>query len=197
MLVIGDVLEGPIRQIGHVVRDLDDAMQSWAALSVGPWFTMRNLQLKNCRYRGEISEPTISIALANSGTMQIELIQQHDETPSIYREFLEAGHEGFHQLAWWVADFDAMTRKAARMGWPIVWSGEGGDVRFVYFELDPRISTVVDARKVAVWMLWPTRLESTSEVSRVSMRAAQALRTNTILALRLSERRKRLSNRIS
>jgi len=41
---------------------------------------------------------------------------------------------------------------------------------------------------------WP---EATSEVSRVRMRAAQALRTNTILALRLSERRKRLSNRIS
>ena len=66
MLAISDVLEGPIRQIGHVVRDLDEAMQSWAALSVGPWFTMRNLELKNCRYRGGLSEPTISIALSRT-----------------------------------------------------------------------------------------------------------------------------------
>lgn len=141
------VLEGPIRQIGYIVRDLDAAVQSWCALGVGPWFTIRNLEQKDCRYRGELSEPTISLALANSGPMQIELIQQHDDTPSIYREFLEAGNEGFHQLAWWVDDFDAMLQKAAVAGWPIVWSGEGG-VRFAYFEPEPNISTIFEVMEL-------------------------------------------------
>ena len=80
--------------------------------------------------------------------MQIELIQQHGDTPSIYREFLDAGHEGFHQLAWWVTDFDAMMQKAADAGWPVVWAGLGGDVKFVYFELEPRISTVVEVMEL-------------------------------------------------
>jgi Glyoxalase/Bleomycin resistance protein/Dioxygenase superfamily len=142
------VLEGPIRQIGYVVRDLDAALQSWCALGVGPWFTIRNLEQKDCRYRGELREPTISLALANSGPMQIEVIQQHDDTPSIYREFLEAGNEGFHQLAWWVDDFDAMLQNAAIAGWPIVWSGDGGDVRFAYFEPEPGISTIFEVMEL-------------------------------------------------
>jgi catechol 2,3-dioxygenase-like lactoylglutathione lyase family enzyme len=142
------VLDGPIRQIGFVVRDLDAALQSWSALGVGPWFTIRKLQQKECRYRGALCEPTVSIAFANSAEMQIELIQQHDTAPSIYREFLEAGREGFHQLAWWVADFDAVTRKADQAGWPAVFSGESGDVRFAYLELDPRVSTVVEVMEL-------------------------------------------------
>lgn len=142
------VLEGPVRQIGYIVRDLDAAMRSWCALGVGPWFTMRSIEQKDCRYRGEPCETTISIALANSGPMQIELIQQHDDTPTIYREFLDAKREGYHQLAWWVTDFDAMMQKATAAGWPVVWSGLGGDVKFVYFELEPRISTVIEVMEL-------------------------------------------------
>lgn len=143
-----NVLEGPIRQIGYVVRDLDAAIRSWCALGVGPWFTMRDLEQKDCRYRGERCATTISIAFANSGPMQVELIQPHGEAPSIFREFLEARAEGFHQLAWWVTDFDAMLQKAAGAGWPIVWSGGTGGTRFAYFELDPAISTVVEVSEL-------------------------------------------------
>jgi hypothetical protein len=142
------VLEGPVRQIGYVVRDVDTAVQSWLALGVGPWFTMPNLEMKGCRYRGELSEPTITIALANSGPMQIELIQQHDDAPSIYREFLDAGSEGYHQLAWWVDDFDALLKRAEVTGWPVVWSGDGGAVRFAYFEPEPTISAIVEVMEL-------------------------------------------------
>jgi catechol 2,3-dioxygenase-like lactoylglutathione lyase family enzyme len=143
-----EVLEGPIRQIGYVVRDLDEALQSWCALGVGPWFTIRRFDQKGCRYRGALCEPTISVAFANSADLQIELIQQHDTVPSIYREFLEAGREGFHQLAWWVADLDVVSRKADHAGWPVVFSGDSGAVRFAYLEVDPRVSTVVEVMQL-------------------------------------------------
>ena len=142
------MLEGSVRQIGFVVRDLDATLQSWIALGVGPWFTIRNLEQKDCRYRGELCEPTISIALANTGPMQVELIQPHDDGPSIYREFLDAGREGFHQLAWWPTDFDAVMQKAEAAGWPVVFSGSGGAVRFAYLELDPRVSTIVEVTEL-------------------------------------------------
>jgi hypothetical protein len=143
-----EVLEGSIRQVGYIVRDLDAAIRSWLPLGVGPWFTIRKLAQKGL-YRGEHCEPTLSIAFANSGPMQIELIQQHGDTPSIYREFLEAKGEGFHQFAWWITDYDAMIQKAAAAGWPIVWSGGGADgTRFAYFELDPKISTVVEVTEL-------------------------------------------------
>jgi len=76
--------------------------------------------------------------------MQIELIQQHGDTPSIYREFVDAHGEGFHQLAYWPTDFDGVMERAEAAGWPVVWAGEVGDVRFAYFEVDPTISTIIE-----------------------------------------------------
>lgn len=75
------------------------------------------------------------MALSNSGDLQVELIQQLDETPSIFTEFLAATGGGFHQLAYWAEDFDAAMAKLTEAGWPQVWSGgEGEGVRFAYFE---------------------------------------------------------------
>ena len=74
---MGDaVLPGPIRQVGYVVRDLDRTIAAWLALGIGPWFTLRELPQAGCEYRGALSEPVLSIAFANSGDMQLELIQQ-------------------------------------------------------------------------------------------------------------------------
>ena len=82
------VLPGPVRQIGYVVTDLDQAMAGWLELGVGPWFVMRGLPMQ-ALYRGEPCETTLSVAWSNSGEMQIELIQQLDDTPSIFTEFLD------------------------------------------------------------------------------------------------------------
>jgi catechol 2,3-dioxygenase-like lactoylglutathione lyase family enzyme len=127
-------LPGPIRQIGYIVSDLDAALASWVNLGVGPWFVMRKMRI-SAVYRGEPCEVTLTLALANSGEMQFELIQQHDGTPSIYTEFLASGSGGYHQLAYWSDDFDATMASVREADWPVVWSG-GGDVgaRFAYVE---------------------------------------------------------------
>jgi hypothetical protein len=52
------------------------------------------------------------MGLANSDDMQIELIQQHDETPSIYQEFMTATGGGLNQVAYWVEDLDAIRTDA-------------------------------------------------------------------------------------
>jgi Glyoxalase/Bleomycin resistance protein/Dioxygenase superfamily len=68
------VFPGPIRQFGFVVSDINAAIAQWVALGVAPWLVIRDLGMEGCRYRGALSEPVISMALANSGDMQIELI---------------------------------------------------------------------------------------------------------------------------
>ena len=128
------VLPGPIRQIGYVVTDLDSAMAHWLELGVGPWFVLRGLPM-SANYRGEPCETTLSVAWSNSGEMQIELIQQLDDTPSIFTEFLTARGPGFHQLAYWATDFAATMAAVEKAGWPVVWAGgEGYGVRFTYVE---------------------------------------------------------------
>jgi hypothetical protein len=117
-----------------VVRDLDKALASWLALGVGPWYVMRGQHLRTL-YRGEPCEVTVSIAFANSGDMQLEVIAQEAGDASIYTEFLASGREGFNQFAYWAADFDAAVQSVRDAGWPVVWSGgEADGVRFVYLE---------------------------------------------------------------
>ena len=138
------VLPGPIRQIGYVVTDLDEALASWVELGVGPWLVIRGLPM-SVRYRGNPCDTTLSLALSNSGEMQIELIYQHDDTPSIFTEFLAANGPGYHQLAYWAEDFEATMKAVENAGWPVVWSGgEGFGVRFAYVEPPNSPATVVE-----------------------------------------------------
>ncbi|MBE1549299.1 catechol 2,3-dioxygenase-like lactoylglutathione lyase family enzyme [Mycobacterium sp. OAS707] len=138
------ILPGSIRQIGYVVTDLDEALASWVELGVGPWLVIRGLAM-SARYRGQPCETTLSLALSNSGEMQIELIYQHDDTPSIFTEFLAANGPGFHQLAYWAEDFDATMTAVADAGWPVVWAGgEELGVRFAYVEPPNSPATVVE-----------------------------------------------------
>jgi catechol 2,3-dioxygenase-like lactoylglutathione lyase family enzyme len=138
------VLPGAIRQIGYVVTDLDKALAGFVELGVGPWFVIRGMP-QRVLYRGERCEISLSLALANSGEMQIEVIQQQDDTPSIFTEFLVAGREGFHQFAYWTEDFGATMQAVEEAGWPVVWSG-GEDVgtRFAYVEPPNSPATIIE-----------------------------------------------------
>lgn len=130
----GVMLPGPIRQIGYVVRDLDEAIATWLELGVGPWYVIRGVHQK-VTYRGRPCEVTVSVALANSADLQIELIRQDDDTASIFTEFLQSGRSGYHQLAYWTTEFDDAMRSIGRSGWPVVWAGgDDGGPRFAYVE---------------------------------------------------------------
>ncbi len=84
-------LFGPIRQMGYVVRDIESAMHHWIDVCrIGPFFYVDRLPLINFQYQGQSGDPHLSIALANSGDVQVELIQQKDDTPTMYQDFLGA-----------------------------------------------------------------------------------------------------------
>jgi Glyoxalase/Bleomycin resistance protein/Dioxygenase superfamily len=138
------VLPGPIRQIGYIVTDLDAALDSWVNLGVGPWFVMRRMPIRAI-YRGEPCEISLSLALSNSGEMQIELLQQEDDTPSIYTEFLSSNRPGYHQLAYWTEDYDNTMASAHDAGWPVVWLGdESVGTRFAYVEPPNSPATIIE-----------------------------------------------------
>ncbi len=138
------VLPGPIRQIGYVVTDLDQALANWVELGVGPWLVVRGLPMR-ALYRGEPCETTLSLALSNSGDLQVELIQQEDAAASIFTEFLASNGPGYHQLAYWTEDFDATMKAVMDAGWPVVWSGgEGFGVRFAYVEPPNSPATIIE-----------------------------------------------------
>jgi catechol 2,3-dioxygenase-like lactoylglutathione lyase family enzyme len=127
---------GEIRQVAYLVPDIEAAMDHWSrVLGVGPWYYNPRVPIRNYHYRGERHEPHNSVALANAGALQIELLQPRNDVPSMYRDFLRAGHQGVQHVAYWTESFDADLARAEAAGFVVCMGGEVGENgRFVYFE---------------------------------------------------------------
>ncbi|WP_395001210.1 VOC family protein [Sphingomonas sp.] len=130
---------GPARQVAMVVRDIDCAMAIMIEkMGVGPFFVMRDLQPEDYRYRGNTApSPVLSLAFAFTGQINIELIQQHNDAPSAYRDFLELRGEGAQHLSSWTAEaheYDAIRENSLASGRIIAHEGRIGQSRFAYFD---------------------------------------------------------------
>jgi len=137
---------GAIRQTAYVVADIEAEMRRWVEeLGVGPWFYVERAAFRDYVHRGVRSDPHVSIALANSGPHQIELIQQRCATPTMYAEFTEAGRSGLHHVAFWTAEFDARLAELVALGYAVGQSGAvGADGRFAYLVHPARPDDIVE-----------------------------------------------------
>jgi hypothetical protein len=142
---------GEIRQLGYVVPDNEAAMDYWArVLGVGPWYYAERVPVVNFRYRGELSSPVTSVALANSGPLQVELIQQRNDAPTMYRDFVASRGTGLQHVAYWTQSFDDDMTRLDAAGFKVGMSGEVGERgRFVYFDTEYHPGTVIELSEVA------------------------------------------------
>lgn len=105
-------------QYAYVVDDIDRAMAEWTAgLGVGPWHLRSRFTPLAGRYRGEPTTPLFSLARAFSGHAMVELIAQHDDTPSVYHPGGGPRRYGFHHWAKMVHDFDGEVARLQAAGW--------------------------------------------------------------------------------
>ena len=139
-------LFGEMRQVGIVVRDIEAAMRHWVEVcGVGPWFCIDKFAVTRFSYRGtRYDDIHITLALANSGEVQLELIQQRCQTPSMYRDFLAAGHEGMQHWSSWPVDYDNMLKRALANGYSVGQDGEARTGRFVYLWQEGHPGTVIE-----------------------------------------------------
>jgi len=115
------ILFGPVRQMGYVVKDIDDAMQYWTqTLRIGPFYYSEGAPIHELSHRGAASEVEASIALSYSGSMQIALIQQRNDAPSCFLDFLKAGHYGLHHVGFFSLNFDRDLHRAREAGLDVV-----------------------------------------------------------------------------
>jgi len=111
------ILFGPIRQMGYVVQDIQAAMQHWTrALRVGPFYYAECAPIHKFSYRGAASGVQASIALSYSGNIQIALIQQRNDAPSSFLDFLNAGRNGLHHVGFFSNNFDRDLHRAREVG---------------------------------------------------------------------------------
>ena len=111
--------EGEFRmfQLGFVVDDLLEAAAHWVRVfGVGPFHIMPRVH-NSCRYRGRDASVDIHIGVAQAGPVQIELIRDYTDGPSVFRDLhnlYDFTKSGFHQVSTLTRDYDG--KKAYYLG---------------------------------------------------------------------------------
>ena len=111
---------GPVMQLAFVPDDFDAAIDHWTqTMGVGPFFWIEHAGLENARFEGAPSDVDFGLAIAYWGDIQIELIKQHNDAPSIYRSDPYA-RRGLHHVCLLTDDIAKARTVAATSGANIV-----------------------------------------------------------------------------
>ena len=115
--------EGDYRffQLGFVVADLLEAAGRWVSVfGVGPFHVLPPRPAA-CTHRGESGSIEMQVAVAQAGPVQIELVQQLCDSPSIFRDHLDTdGHAALHQLCTITEEFDTKLGAFHALGYEVV-----------------------------------------------------------------------------
>jgi len=150
--------DGGVIQTAFITDDIHQAMaQLTRQLNVGPWFLFENFELNDLVYKGQPADFSVSLALANCGHMQFELIQQLDDKPSPYREVFGDSGWCFHHHAIAATDFEQSCTHYASQGFEQVLScsvAVGG--RAAYFDTRSAVFGMIEVVEMnpAVERLW-------------------------------------------
>ena len=142
---------GGIHQNGYVVSDLDAAIGYWTTVvGVGPFYRLDHAPLDYFSYQGEPSTPDLDIALANSGDLQIELIQQLNDAPSPWHNCAMAKEAGLHHVSGWTQTYDSDLKKLDELGFVPTCEGSiGGAARFAYLFANNLDGTAIEVGDLA------------------------------------------------
>ena len=137
---------GSIAQIAYIVPDIEAAMARYVArMRVGPWFVAGPFVPEKAVYRGTPITPRLTLALAYSGTTMIELIEQHDDGPSVFAETAKKRGYGFHHFGIAVSDFDAEVAAYKAKGYEIAFSDTAPmGMRVAYMDTEAELPGMVE-----------------------------------------------------
>ena len=133
----GGVRSGQIFQLGVVVPDIDASMRFYAdTLRIGPFTCSRGFKAPDGWYRGSVAMPELTIAHAYTGRLFIEFIQQHDDVPSVYKEFIDKYGYGLHHLGIALApeDYDKTLELYYSLGFENIFTDQlpcGTRIRYI------------------------------------------------------------------
>ena len=144
-----DIKNRKINQLGIVVKDFDRAVKYFEeVLGMGPMNTLEQSP-KTITLHGKEAISQTKLGLYNVGGIQIELIDTLSGN-NIYKEYLDAGHEGIQHVAEWVDDLDAELKYFTDRGKKVIQEGKTAGIRNAYLDLRDEIGLIwelVEMRK--------------------------------------------------
>ena len=134
---------GPVMQFAFVPKDFDAAVKHWTeTMGVGPFYLIENNLLGEGKYLGEPYHCVFSIAIAYWGDMQIELVRQENDAPSIYRG---AEGEALHHTCILTDDIEKARKIAEGTGARVLVEGKvGADGHVLYVDTGAGPGTIVE-----------------------------------------------------
>lgn len=133
-----DGLEVPsLGQVGIVVEDIDRSVRYYQdVFGIGPWAVFRG-EPRRCLDRGNEISFSGRMAMAQSGRVQLELIQIL-EGDTIHTEFLHREGEGIHHLGFFVRDLKRRLELAKEAGIEVLQHGllkqAGLSIEYAYLD---------------------------------------------------------------
>jgi methylmalonyl-CoA/ethylmalonyl-CoA epimerase len=142
---------GAVMQLAYVPADFDGALKFWIeTMGAGPFFALDHVKLDDVKYKGAPADIDFSMVLGYWGDIQIELIRQHNDTPSVYKEWRDKGREGLHHVCILVDDMAAARAVVKDARATVVQEGKvpgGGEV--IYVDTGGGPGTMVEILKSA------------------------------------------------
>jgi hypothetical protein len=156
--------EGEFRffQLGHVVDDIIGAARRWSStFGIGPFHVLPTVDQQLTLGNGEARTLRIQVGVAQAGPVQIEVIQQHCDTPSLYRDWSRNGTSAFHQVATVTNDYDGKLAYLEALGHEVAAQSLGGTFRVAYVDTVEAFGFYTEVVEYT-----PRFLEQLDEISR-------------------------------
>jgi len=138
---------GEVFQIAFVPADFDAALAYWTKIvGAGPFFLMEHIKTENTKYRGAPTDIDFSAAIGYWNDLQIELIIQHNDAPSIFSEWRAAEREGLHHVCMLVPSIIDARDASAAVGATIAQEMEagGGQSQIIYVDTGGGPGTMIE-----------------------------------------------------
>ncbi|RLC91631.1 MAG: hypothetical protein DRI39_10040 [Chloroflexi bacterium] len=135
MASIGKVTLPPVSQVCIVVRDIEKAADYYTStFGIGP-FSIDEINMEGPILRGKPITLHIKVGFAQSGPLQVELIQPV-EGENLYTEFLATHGEGLHHLGFEVDDLKGILAELATEGIEPIFHHDLGFYAYAYLNSD-------------------------------------------------------------
>lgn len=132
-----------IVQVGILVKDVEDAARKLQKLiGIGP-FEILEPDYRNLIYRGKTGKFKMRVALANAGSVQIELMQPlYGET--IYDEFAQRKGYGLHHLGIRTDNMEQGVKEMQAKGFQVIQSGNRPGVKWAYLSTEEQTGVIFE-----------------------------------------------------
>jgi hypothetical protein len=138
--------QGRLIQTAFITDDIHASMRELTrTLGAGPWFLRERGVFPKQIYQGQPAQTALAIALGYAGEMQFEIIQQLDDSPSVYRDHVERNGYGLHHFGMAATDYSAALAHHQAMGDTLVYEAEVvNGARVGYFDTHARLPAMIE-----------------------------------------------------